>query len=619
MNRINHPCFRAALVVLALGLVMFARLGRSQPVVGGQGIKFTEYYDPPHETQLKSLLECSQAQRQPDGRYLVTNAKYRTFRVTGEGEMTVEAPQCVYDPGQRSISSSGPLHVQTADGKFSIEGEGFLWQQTNSTLLVSNQVHTIIHPEQLGPRTATATTNVAAEQTPPTAEQAPTIDIFSDQFEYAQNSGLGIYRGNVRVAGTNLTSTAGKMTMLLSAAERRLQTLEAEENVIIDYEKIHATAGLAFYSAGTGLIQLTNQPTWRLEQRDGSGDELVFDQTNRIFRANGHARLSMPAQNMGVSGFLSGPGSISSNSVPTTNHFVEVLCDNYELQTNLAVFRQDVRVSDRVAEQLRGEMSCGLLTLSFTGTNELQKMLAERRVVIAQQDKQFTAEKAEYTGTNGVLDLTGNPAWRAGLREGKGDLLRVHLAREEMLVSGNAVMKLPAAELGQSAVTALGKPKPGESKATTNEFAVVSSQQYFLTPESALFRGGVRIEHPQMKWTCAEITMLSLPELGKDGRIIIAEPAVVFDVTDDQGRNFHGTGDKAVFTHRVTATLTNRLMELTGNPAMLEATNMVGRNKVITLDLTSHKVAARGKYKLWAAAPEGAPTTFRPPKTGLTK
>jgi lipopolysaccharide export system protein LptA len=607
------------LVVLALGLVMFAWLGRSQPVVGGQGFKFTEYYDPPHETQLKSLLEGARAQRLPDGRIQVTDAKYRTYRVTGEGEMTVEAPECFYNSGQRSISSSGPLHVKTADGKFSIEGEGFLWQQTNSTLLVSNRVHTIIHPEQSGPPAATATTNVAAEQTPPTAKQAPGIDIFSDQFEYAQNSGLGVYRGNVRVAGTNLNSTAGKMTMVLSAAERRLQTLEAEENVIINYEKIHATAGQALYSADTGLIQLTNQPTWRLEQRDGSGDELVFDQTNRIFRANGHARLNMPAQNMGVSGFLSRPGSVSSNSVPTTNHFVEVLCDNYELQTNLAVFRQDVRVSDRVADQLQGEMNCALLTLSFSGTNELRKMLAERQVVIAQQDKQFTAEKAEYTGTNGVLDLTGNPAWRAGLREGKGDLVRVHLAREEMLVSGNAVMKLPAAELGQSAFTALGNPKPGESKATTNEFAEVYSQQYFLTPESALFRGNVRIEHPQMKWTCPEITMLSLPELGKAGRLVIAEPAVVFDVRDDQGRSFHGTGDKAVYTHRVTATLTNDIMELTGNPAMLEATNLVGRNKVITLDLASHKVAAPGKYKLWAAAPEGAPTTFRPPKTGLTR
>ena len=156
---------QSAFGIAVLGLALVLRPGQAQPVVGGQGFKFTEYFDPPHETQLKSLLECSRAQRQPDGRYLITDAKYRTFRVTGEGEMTVEAPQCIYDQGQRSISSSGPLHVQTADGKFSIEGEGFLWQQTNSTLLVSNRVHTIIHPELLGPQSATTTTNARpAEQ-----------------------------------------------------------------------------------------------------------------------------------------------------------------------------------------------------------------------------------------------------------------------------------------------------------------------------------------------------------------------------------------------------------------------------------------------------------------------
>jgi len=606
------------MVLLALGLLMFASPGHSQPGAGGQVSKYTQYYDAPNETQLNLLLEGI-GQLLPDGRVQVNNAKCRTFRRNGEGEMNVETPFCFYDRKQRSVSSSGPFHMQTADGKFSIDGEGFLWLQTNSTLLVSNRVHTIVHPEQLGSQTAAATTNLTAEENHPKAEQTPGFDIFSDQFEYALDSGVGVYRGNVRAVGTNLNSTAGTVTLVLSAAEHRVQSLLAEENVVIDYEKIHATGGRAFYSAETGLIQLTNQPTCRYEQRDCSGDELVFDPTNRIFRANGHATLNMPAQNMGVSGLLSGPGSVSSNSVPSTNHFVELLCDNYELRTNLAVFHQDVRVSDRLGEQLKGKMTCDLMTLTFVGTNDLQKMVAEHRVVIAQEDGQFTAEKAEYTGTNGVLDLTGNPAWRAGLREGKGDLVRVHPARGEMLVSGNAVMKLPAAELGQSAFNALGKPKPAESTATTNEFAEVYCQQYFLTQESALFRGGVRIAHPQMKWTCEEISMLSLPVLGKAGRLVIAEPAVVFDVTDDQGRSFHGTGDKAVYTHRVTATATNNIMELTGNPAMLEATNLVGRNKVITLDLDSHKLTASGKYTLWAAAPEGAPTTFRLPKTGLTR
>ena len=611
LTRRDRRSVRVALVALALGLAMLPWPGRAQSTAGGQGFKSSEYYDAPHETQMKSMLEGAQAQLQPNGRLLVTQAKWRTFRVNGESELAVEAPECLYDKDQGSISSSGPLRVQTGDGQFSIEGEGFLYQQTNSILLVSNRVHTIIHPELLGPSSATLLTNTPGKAT-------PAIDIFSDQFEYAQQSGQGIYQGNVRVAGTNLAATASRLTILLPVAERRLQSLTAEQNVIVDYEKIHATGERAFYSADTGLIQLTGppEPTWRIEDREGRGDTLVYDRTNGIFRASGHAGLKMPAQSMGTSGFLTRPESASAPALPLTNQLVEILCDSYELRTNLAVFRDHVNITDRLGDQLRGEMSCDLMTLTFSGTNELQKMVAERQVVIAQADRQFTADTAEYTGTNGLLELTGSPAWRAGTREGKGDRVRANLAREEMLVRGNAYMKLPAAELGQSAATALGTPAPGGSKGVTNAFAEIFSKEYFLTPDAALFHGQVRIEHPQIKETCEELTMLTLPELGKDGRMIIAEPAVVFDVVDDQGRNFHGKGQKAVYTHRLTATVTNDIMELTGNPAVLEATNIVGRNNLITLDLAGHKVMAPGKYNLRGTLPAGVTNTFLPRKSG---
>jgi hypothetical protein len=160
----------------------------------------------------------------------------------------------------------------------------------------------------------------------------------------------------------------------------------------------------------------------------------------------------------------------------------------------------------------------------------------------------------------------------------------------------------------------LGAGKRGESKGETNALARIFSEEYLLAPEQALFRGGVRIEHPRMKWTCHELTLLSPPELGKTGRMLIAEPAVVFDLLDDQGRNFHGTGQRAVCTRRVTPTMTNDLMVLTGSPATLESTNLVGRNTIITLDLTSHKVLAPGKYYIRGTLPANASTTLQPPK-----
>jgi lipopolysaccharide export system protein LptA len=504
--------------------------------------------------------------------------------------------------------------VETADGGFSIEGEGFLWRQTNSTLLVSNRVHTILHPELVGPQTATARTNTPAEA-------APGIDIFSDQFEYAELSGIGVYQGNVRVAGTNLSSTSGRMTIVMPVAERRLQSLTATQNVVIDYETIHATGEQAYYSADTGLIQMSGQPqpTWRIEEKSGSGDELVFDRTNRVFNASGHARLKMPAQNMGASSFLARPETASAASPPPTNQFVDIQCDNYVLRTNLAVFGDQVHVSERLGDELQGEMSCRLMTLTFTGTNEFQKMVAEHQVVITREDKQFDAERAEYNGTNNLLDLTGNPGWRAGPRKGKGDWVRVNLAREDMFVRGHAFMEMPANELGQSAVTGLSATDRAGSKGETNALARILSEEYLVAPEQALFRGGVRIEHPHMKWSCEELTLLSPPELGKTGRMFIAEPAVVFDLLDDQGRNLHGTGKRAVCTRRVTATLTNDLMVLTGNPAILETTNLLGRNNIITLDLTSHKLVAPGKYYIRGTLPPQGTNTFQPPKKRVSK
>ena len=119
--------------------------------------------------------------------------------------------------------------------------------------------------------------------------------------------------------------------------------------------KIHATGGRALYSADTGLIRLTNQPTWRIEQRDGSGDELVFDRTNGIFRANGHARLQMPAQNMGVSGYSPGPAPSPPIRCRQPISSLKSCATITSFAPTWLSFDQDVRVSDRLAINCKGK------------------------------------------------------------------------------------------------------------------------------------------------------------------------------------------------------------------------------------------------------------------------
>jgi lipopolysaccharide transport protein LptA len=257
-------------------------------------------------------------------------------------------------------------------------------------------------------------------------------------------------------------------------------------------------------------------------------------------------------------------------------------------------------------------MSCGRMTVTFSGTNELQQMVAQEDVVIEQDTAKFTAGKAVYSGETGVLELTDRPAWRAGAREGKGDLLRMNVRSNEMRASGNASMRLPANELGQSFAPTPGAAGKSHSQSATNQFAQIFSDEYTLKPEAALFQGNVRVDHPQTKLVCEQMTV-ALGSGDDKTRRVVAEHAVIFDLTGDKGQTYHGKGEKAVYTFNITPTATNELVVLTGNPS-LETTNGTFRNSVIVLDRAHNKLLAKGKYQMQGLADAGTTNTFQWPK-----
>src|SRR2546423_15665958 len=119
---------------------------------------------------------------------------------------------------------------------------------------------------------------------------------------------------------------------------------------------------------------------------------------------------------------MSGPGFLPSltatatNSAPATNQFVEIFSDHYELRTNRAFFGEAVRVHELVGEKIHGKMNCSSnMTVTFTGTNQVQQMVADGKVVIEKEDKGFTGGKAVYTGGRRLVELTGDPNWRKRL------------------------------------------------------------------------------------------------------------------------------------------------------------------------------------------------------------
>jgi lipopolysaccharide export system protein LptA len=589
-----------------------------------KGYKYDEYYPPPHETQMKSRLEGARAQLQSDGRtFLVTGTKLQTFSESGARELIIETPRCTYDSSRKTVSSSGPLYTQTADGKYSIEGEGFLWQATNSSLFISNHVHSVILSDLLAAPVAGALTNAP----PPAPGQG--VQIFSDQFDYQTNTGLATYRGSVKVTGTNMALKSEVLTLQMPVLQRELKTITAEQDVEADYDlpppqgHVHATGQHALYTVGTGLVQLTGQPTWQAGVREGSGDELVIDRTNKIFRAFGHGYLKFPGQGFGMASFMPGAAPAAAQAPTPTNSVVEIRSDNYELRTNVAFFRKDVRIEESAGAESKGQMTCGQAMFTFQGTNQLERMVAEQNVLITpggQPGRWMASEHAVYTGATAQMELTENPRWQYDLREGRGERIVVDTERNEMIVSGEALMRLPASEFSQSMAGADAPHKPVAPQTGTNGLANIFCQEYRLRNTNATFRGGVYLTHPQTTWACESLTVRLPPageHIGSDS--VLAEQGVDFTMLNEKGEKVHGLGDRALYTSVPTALVTNKFVRLSGKPASLETTNGIIENNLIVVDLGRNMLIASGDYSIQGSARAMATNKFQMPKNKLLK
>src|SRR3954467_8415298 len=89
-----------------------------------RGFRVPQFFESPHETKMKSLLEGAEAEPQPGGLIRIANFRLQTFNEQGENTMTVRSPHCIFDSTKQTVSSDGPLEVRTTDGKLLVEGEG---------------------------------------------------------------------------------------------------------------------------------------------------------------------------------------------------------------------------------------------------------------------------------------------------------------------------------------------------------------------------------------------------------------------------------------------------------------------------------------------------------------
>ncbi len=240
-------------------------------------------------------------------------------------------------------------HALWLDGNRSLRAEGFSFDLKGDTLLATTKVlmkmpRGMFSSGELFPAFAAANTN------------RPTPN-FTNQFVEIHSDWM-----NIQLPGTNHSPrslTARTNVMMLSLAD-----------------KMRARGEEAIYNEANGILELKRKAVWQADQRVVSGDQLLYDRSNRIFRAVGNSYLKLPVGSMGNQPML-GAGSKSS-----TNQYVEMTSSLIAFDKDTLTFQEPVRGSLTENDNPVGRLESGFLSLQFS--NQLQNVVAKKKVFLEQ-------------------------------------------------------------------------------------------------------------------------------------------------------------------------------------------------------------------------------------------
>lgn len=584
----NHGPTRFARSVCGLvaGLALQAVLSHAQQSSLGVMRHFSvpDFHDPPHETQLRWLFKGAEARPQAGGLIYVRQITLEQFQPTGKRELLIESPECVFNSGTREASSTNTIRMQLQEGRFTLAGEGFHWQATNSLLMISNRVQTSLRGGWL---------TAAAGDAPAVSPLAGDVRVDAGEFTYDRNASLAAYRRNVRVASTNFSLASELLTFIVPEQDAgAVESLVAEQDVTIELGELQARGMRAVYTPTNGLLRLTGEALWRAENREGHGDELVLNSASMQMDVNGNARLRLPVTG---AGFVPQRADAEGRG-NDTDRFVTITSMRYQLQTNRASFTGDVRVVEQTGEQVRASLACDTLRAAFDATHQIQNFVAERDVVIEQDDRRLTGQRMNYDARTDVVELTGQPTWRDGERNGAGEVLQANLAGDRFIVRGGASLNLPGATDDQLLGALVTRSDSAiRSSTQTNEVAVakpvkITCDEYELSPEQAVFRGDVRVDDTQMQLTCDLLTVTLAPG-GTNVLDIVADRNVVMSLINASGQLTTATCTRAVYT------AATEQLEFTGQPVVRQADGSRFAAGRIVMDRTTGKLTALEQFQ----------------------
>jgi hypothetical protein len=137
----GRKCVLAVLLLAAAGGAM-AQFGK---IERARGFKLPRYYPATNGVQrLQALLTSSEAQMLTNGFFYLVNPRIESYREDGVLEWVAQSIDAVVSMNTQAVAGTNDVMFRTATTNLFVTGRGFLWQHTNSVLILSNQTRTWI-------------------------------------------------------------------------------------------------------------------------------------------------------------------------------------------------------------------------------------------------------------------------------------------------------------------------------------------------------------------------------------------------------------------------------------------------------------------------------------------
>jgi lipopolysaccharide export system protein LptA len=131
------------------------------------------------------------------------------------------------------------------------------------------------------------------------------IDIESDRLEVDTQKGEAVFTGNVRANQGDIVIHGQRLTLTFGGAEQKIDTLTAEQNVLIRWQDREATCEKAVFNPGDETLDLTGDVVVTRGVERLSGERVTVDmKTDRQMVEGKGGRVRIRVHNDQDSGIL---------------------------------------------------------------------------------------------------------------------------------------------------------------------------------------------------------------------------------------------------------------------------------------------------------------------------